>query len=1349
LIQEIFKHNEALCNNRVLVSRVVRQFAKVIGDLPLVSHRKSHILNHFFTLMKCKNRLIKGNQSQVLTQIDRGDTKHEMIYLFDGEEGLRQLDQSIKNMHIQHDSMDSGRRFIDVKISPEMYYCINLHLLNLLTVTAEGKNGFTESRCQILLTLKQCDEMLKRGDFCWPLKQALVSFLLHVYIDTEFGFEDDIATIWSILETIINDVEYFLGSITNREKTATGNIATHNSKVIHRIVTPSWIKSLKLAATQYIFDTIVPTIGAMFQRNMNINDSQRAIMQRACKVLVDLYNSTDNGLHRTAVFDAIDIGTTIPDINEILQPLNYPKELAVLPSKSGEVSSSFALAVSQSKTHAAVLLSKLTSLSKKESFIDDVEHEFEEMVVTMVNIKRKSHHAFKGSCTIQFPEIVRSLITLLDINEINLSDDLALMALKSIRKMVEMENKSKTTPAVDWDTEDWIAYEKEIVNKQNTLTDLGAVDLMVTLVAQSEGENVKMECIRVSVALLLGGNEKVQGRFLEIFEADLDNGFMGALKALCFTVFDRLKKTESERMEEMRKEANGDMESLADQVGMMDEVVHSVEVDADHQRKKNIEDMRLLLRFMQLLCEGHHSGLQNFLREQTHGGIIHGKTFDFVTYFCSTMSTNEKLINAESIGVANQLFDTLIEVVQGPCVANQRAITGTKVVDSCKAIFQSFVGKHELAEKGFEGDENDPDIMALKQKCATILLSLLEGNPDEEIYLKIGETLDVGVIRERIAKVYSHYVTTELNLKPDARATTINSTVSSENFEDYIYEGFDLYVLLKKLSGHIPRISSELRPEHFTMDEQRAYEFFQSRTCRIEVLVDDDLQHVYFAKRPVCDHLTTETRDKFMNSVNRDSANQKLMGLINTSSDLIDEMRHVEKISKKTFQITPQRLAKIRDISFMLSLLINIVMLGWCEKSSNSVENDTCGVPFLRVDFCSMPCWGNWMIFALGCCQALASATMLVSWAGNRAALIIASEWRQLAQKNKIDAKPAEDEDELYKSLMPDELSVNETRHILRTRGKDAEEFHREGKRSFGHILTTMEYYWMSFIFLLEHPRFKYYLLYIFISLMGLYISKIFYCLHLLDIVGRSPTLQNIIQAVTLNRLQLLMTGLLGIILIYIYAVVGYFFLNDYFTFGTQDQCSSMFHCFMTTINWGLRMGGGIGDVLIESHWNDQSEYFSRFLYDLSFFIFVVIILLNIIFGIIIDTFAELRDNKKNMDEDMKNVCFICNIGRYNFDKNASGGFPQHIKDDHNLWQYLFFLVHLGEKDPTEYDGIESYVASKLKTDDISWMPLMRAMSLDSLEQEEDIMDVLKNKLGAVETVMSAIANKLALTNEA
>lgn len=43
---------------------------------------------------------------------------------------------------------------------------------------------------------------------------------------------------------------------------------------------------------------------------------------------------------------------------------------------------------------------------------------------------------------------------------------------------------------------------------------------------------------------------------------------------------------------------------------------------------------------------------------------------------------------------------------------------------------------------------------------------------------------------------------------------------------------------------------------------------------------------------------------------------------------------------------------------------------------------------------------------------------------------------------------------------------------------------------------------------------------------------------------------------------------------------------------------------------------------------NDSNEARARFFYDITFFIIVSTIGLNVVFGIIVDTFSELRDEK-------------------------------------------------------------------------------------------------------------------------
>jgi len=39
------------------------------------------------------------------------------------------------------------------------------------------------------------------------------------------------------------------------------------------------------------------------------------------------------------------------------------------------------------------------------------------------------------------------------------------------------------------------------------------------------------------------------------------------------------------------------------------------------------------------------------------------------------------------------------------------------------------------------------------------------------------------------------------------------------------------------------------------------------------------------------------------------------------------------------------------------------------------------------------------------------------------------------------------------------------------------------------------------------------------------------------------------------------------------------------------------------------------------------------------------------------------------------------------------------------MWNYLFYIYNLKQKDSTEYNGIETYVSELINIDDIGWFP--------------------------------------------
>ena len=73
-----------------------------------------------------------------------------------------------------------------------------------------------------------------------------------------------------------------------------------------------------------------------------------------------------------------------------------------------------------------------------------------------------------------------------------------------------------------------------------------------------------------------------------------------------------------------------------------------------------------------------------------------------------------------------------------------------------------------------------------------------------------------------------------------------------------------------------------------------------------------------------------------------------------------------------------------------------------------------------------------------------------------------------------------------------------------------------------------------------------------------------------------------------------------------------------------------------------------MGDYAVAQSYltGNRENYYVRMVYDMIYWMTLNVIFMNIMFGIIIDTFAELRDQKNVLDDDMNNVCFICNLHR-------------------------------------------------------------------------------------------------------
>ncbi|GMR49532.1 hypothetical protein PMAYCL1PPCAC_19727 [Pristionchus mayeri] len=299
---------------------------------------------------------------------------------------------------------------------------------------------------------------------------------------------------------------------------------------------------------------------------------------------------------------------------------------------------------------------------------------------------------------------------------------------------------------------------------------------------------------------------------------------------------------------------------------------------------------------------------------------------------------------------------------------------------------------------------------------------------------------------------------------------------------------------------------------------------------------------------------------------------------------------------------------------------------------------------------------------------------------------------------------------------------------------------------------------------------FYYHSAYFIVCILGVTVHPFIYAFLLYDIVASDETLRSVISSVTRNWQSIILTALLALFLVYQFSIIGFVFfqkdfrievdrLNDHserltISAGHEDDppkcsapgeecpeatavaakdeeddkvfaCNSLRMCIVTTLNWGLRNGGGIGDVLRNvdpdtaviiflitlkptAIFNSQEPLFHfRVLYDLAFYVVLIVIVLNLVFGVIIDTFGDLRKEKNEKEDILNNTCFICALERGRFDKRAVT-FEEHRRKEHNLWHYLYFIVWLQIKDETEFTGPDSYVSQCIKDRNLDWFPACR-----------------------------------------
>lgn len=112
----------------------------------------------------------------------------------------------------------------------------------------------------------------------------------------------------------------------------------------------------------------------------------------------------------------------------------------------------------------------------------------------------------------------------------------------------------------------------------------------------------------------------------------------------------------------------------------------------------------------------------------------------------------------------------------------------------------------------------------------------------------------------------------------------------------------------------------------------KAYVLLQENTGSIEIIFNGSISRVYFPLPPYANCLTEEVMEDFHSKVDRSSDKNKLQGLVNMASEMIEVMRHEYRLQRVInaswiVGMIARNVSLWKDLSFLLTLVLNFMIL--------------------------------------------------------------------------------------------------------------------------------------------------------------------------------------------------------------------------------------------------------------------------------------------------------------------------------------------------------------------------------------------------------------------------------------
>eukprot|EP00055_Hartaetosiga_balthica_P018162 m.129598 g.129598 ORF g.129598 m.129598 type:complete len:2620 (+) comp9461_c1_seq6:133-7992(+) len=1358
----IFQDNTDLC--RTVSKEIVQSFVTAMGG----QNRSINYVRFLKAIVKPNGQSIAHVQSLVIDSLST--VSEETLQLYNDPTSMHRL---VELMRSANESMFADR---EKYLESELLY--HMELVELLTNCTEGANVHTEMRLQSILTLDDIVKVIEHPDTPPEVKEVYVGFLIHCYLDTEvevkeLHFSPDM---WKLLDAFSDDLELFCSSDYDLSFRAFNYYITELVVKAVRLYFDILNQAEYIPAAQERKNTFFRLVNSLCEVAFRTSDAHLMNMH----VITTLDRLRDYASQKGVMFEQVLESNIVEAISKCntstLKGLSRwvkraRKRLAkkkviegAKPSNNQSRRTSLSFQTTEEEHDGAMaklIVDHLEKLVINLSLAMESSGRVEGSI--LVDILHHPHRLREMNTSISQSKFLRQLLHHTRNMDTHDPDGenrtLRLDVLKNLRRMMipELftgEDRSLRIALLGlFFNTDVLADASfhlkptdllEIDPAEQTLLDTnGASELVAELIMHSEDSPTFYEAVRLGIALLEGGNESTQESFYKFFRSlDSTSFFRKIQDSMCHSKIDM--------------KGNDDIEQNALQK-------RSESVVDEHA------NMRAILRLLQLLCENHNNLLQNYLRVQPNNKVSYNLILETIKYLDYGIAL---AINDQNVGNVIQTLSTLTEYCQGPCVENQNTVAshesnGLDIVVK-ELLLYDFP---ELSNSAIAEIRVRPEqLLELKKQASALLLAVMESRQEEALSQRILFNLDKHQLISTICTLYAALDDEGESIERDI--TCVAPCACPQCRRDV---GHNIYVLAVTLADKNKELCEFLKVDDevaIASDDSiryRALLYYSTYTDSIEIYRNDGIEKIFFPIPGICHYLSDNSKLQVYMETDVNEQGSKVPEFFVQVHSLYEEMKWQKKLkSRPGLYYVTVNYTTWKTMAFAFALLINFLVAVCFPFDKAHFHTRLSYTIFLH--FCSFVSvlLGIASVFQLKLTSKRQDIPNWLLWIGKRFDL----------DKNRINIAQAVvifcSISCIISNFIQPALSllgflqlVNSCALLVSYLGNNMSRFTESTADGEEENDETQQ---VSSSKMFKDNGFLYHVVYLCICVLGLFwdllpfddelYGTFWYSLLLMDIVFYNSTLWNVIQSVTRSGVSMLLTSLFALILVYMFSIIGYMYFQDDFIVDVDNfmdssgavievdniserACDTLAQCIIVTFNMGLRSGGGVGDVLRQGGQKEES-YGMRVAYDMAFFFILIVIVLNLILGIIIDTFADLRKEKQEKDDTRRNTCFICGLERQRFDAIGQS-FDYHCSHEHHIWSYLNFIVLLRTKDETEFTGPESYV-SDLNADvdnpDFTWFPRLQALSLSNKEgmDEEEAMNLMRDKVLGNHQILTNLA---------